>query len=96
MALGARYRLVSTLERERCTTVAECRRLPDSGRMTGLALMTEVSSNVIGVLRLGELRLMARIAIGVNQLIVPVHMALLALCRLMGPRQGEVRRIVIE
>ena len=64
--------------------------------MTLRAIVTEVARHVVRVCRLLELRLMALVAIGVMQLVVPVHMARLACCCNVCTRQREERRAVIK
>ncbi len=58
--------------------------------------MIEIAKHVVRICRLRKLRCMARIAVRVLQLIIAVHMALLALCCCMTTREWEVRCRVIE
>ncbi len=64
--------------------------------MAGSAIVIEVPQHVVGIGRLGELRRMTGVAIGVLKLIVAVHMTLSAQeCR-MSTGQGELRRCMVK
>ncbi len=58
--------------------------------------MIEIAKHVIRICRLRKLRCMARIAVRVLQLIIPINMTLLALRRCVSSGQREVCCRVIE
>lgn len=90
MTLVAGCCLMRSRERERCIRVIERRGSPCRRCVTRRAIMIEVSRHVIRILWLSVLRRVARIAVRVLQLVVPVHMAILTLNRRMPPRQREI------
>ena len=64
--------------------------------MTLSAIVTEGPRNVVRIGRVGEIRLVALIAVRVHKLIVPVHVTCLTLHSDVSPRQREARCTVIK
>ena len=58
--------------------------------------MVEVAQHVVRIRRLCKLRLMARVAVCVDKLIIPVRMTLLTLCCGMPSGQRKSRCVMIE
>ena len=89
MALVTGNGLVSPHQRKRRCHMAERRRGPDSGGVARIAGVAEATRNVVRICRLRKFGAMTCVAVGVLQLVIPVHMALRAGCRPMGP--GELK-----
>jgi hypothetical protein len=64
--------------------------------MTRLALVTEVSRHVVRDQCSLEIRRVALVTIGIDQLVVAIYMTRLALNCRMCSRQNELRRVMIE
>jgi len=75
MTLHARCSLVGTCQREARVIVVERRWLPCRRRMTGTAIVIEISRNMVRVRRLSKLYLMTLVAIVKHKLIVAIDMA---------------------
>ena len=74
----------------------ERRRCPHCCRMARRAIVAEIARNMVRLKGKLVIRLVALIAIGVHELIVPVHVARLARCCDVHTGQLEVRQTVIE
>ncbi len=96
MTILASNSLMSACQWELCCAMVERRWLPRCGGMTLCAIMVEVSSHVIRIRRLLEIRLMALVAILIHYLVIAANVTCLALLRNMCTGQWEVRRAVIE
>ena len=96
MALVAGHGLMGPDESEGRRHMGERGRTPDGCGVAGSAIVIEVSQHVVGIGRLGELRRMTHIAIGVLQLIVAVRMALGTLGGRMSTGQRELRCRMVE
>jgi len=75
MALVAGHGLMGTDQLEGRPGMGKGGRTPDGCGVAGSTIVIEVSQDVVGVGRLGELRRMTDVAIGVLQLIVAARMA---------------------
>ena len=91
VALIACRRLMRAGQREVRVGMTERRRLPHRCVVARRALVSEAWKYMPRICRLIILRLMTWIAVCVLQLIIAVHMALLALCCCMTTREWEVR-----
>ena len=69
---------------------------PGSGGVTCLALMAETRDDVVRIRRTSKVRLMALIAIRVDQLVVAVDVTRLTLRRRVFSRQRKSGRAVVE
>jgi hypothetical protein len=96
MALIARSRLMCTDELERRVRMIERRRAPHRGRMARRAILPETRLDMPRVCRLIVLRLMAREAVRVLQLVVVVRVAELALRCHVRARKRKARRGMVE
>jgi hypothetical protein len=79
-----------------CATVIERGRQPGVGCVTRFAAVVQQRHDVIRVCRPLVLQLVTRITVRVNQLEIVVRMAILALDRIVPPRQSELRCIMIK
>jgi hypothetical protein len=60
------------------------------------AIMIEIPCHMIGICRIGEIRLMALITLRIHELVVPIDVTCLTLYGTMGSCQREARRGMIE
>ncbi len=74
MAIGAEHRAVCPCQLKTRGVVVKGRWFPDARCVTGLAEMAEIRRHVVRVRRSLKIRLMALIAVGVNQLVIIVDM----------------------
>ena len=96
VAAITREACMRALQSEVRVGVIERRWTPRVLRMALRTGMRELIRDVIGILRLIEIRLMTLIAIDVREIVIPICMACVARLRLMRAQQWEVRVRVIE
>ncbi len=96
MACLAIDRRMRSIEGEFCRVMVERRRLPCSRRVAGQTCMAEITGDMVRIRCAGEIGCVALVAICIDQCIVAVCMACLALECLVGPAEREFRRVVIE
>ncbi len=76
--------------------VVEGRRLPGGRRMTRLAVLAEIPCNVIRVGRAGKIRSVALITVGIDEGVIVVRVARLALQRRVLPGKGKLGCAMVE
>ena len=96
MAVRAERGGVFAGQREMCRAVVERRGGPSARGVAGSARVTVVLCHMVRVRLRLEFRLVALVAVGVGDLIVPVCMAACALCGRVFPGQCKSRRAVVE